>query len=485
MQSIVEAAAYYAAEKPQKLCAADGKTELTYQAFWEHIAGYAMHLRETGVKAGDRVVVRNAQNVSQLVAGLAIQLAGAVFVPVEKNAAEERIQEILDATDAVCYIAVKEMKTACRYEKMSSVLAYRLEGAKREDFVFPKAQDMAEILFTTGTTGKSKGIELLHSSVTAVAENVIGGVCMKKDNVEMIPIPLSHSHGLRRYYANILNGSSVLILDGVIFTKKFFRMLDDYGATAIDLVPAALSALFKLTGDRLGDYREQLDYVQLGSAPIAKADQERLCRLLPHTRLYNFYGTTEAGCSCILDFNAHPHKTGCIGRPTCHAKFLFVDEAGKEIAADRDNPGLLACAGEMNMKGYYKEKALTEQTLKNGYVYTNDLAYRDEEGFIYVLGRRGDVIESGGNKIAPEEIEEAAGKLPWIIDCACVPMDDPILGKAPKLFVQLEEGTAFEPENIYQFLRGQLEAYKVPKVIEKIDKIPRTYNGKLQRKELL
>jgi len=137
------------------------------------------------------------------------------------------------------------------------------------------------------------------------------------------------------------------------------------------------------------------------------------------------------------------------------------------------------------MKGYYKEKALTEQTLKNGYVYTNDLAYRDEEGFIYVLGRRGDVIESGGNKIAPEEIEEAAGKLPWIIDCACVPMDDPILGKAPKLFVQLEEGTAFEPENIYQFLRGQLEAYKVPKVIEKIDKIPRTYNGKLQRKELM
>ncbi|MDO5540998.1 MAG: class I adenylate-forming enzyme family protein [Eubacteriales bacterium] len=485
MQSIVEAVAVHAAEEPGRLCVADGKTEFTYQEFWEHIAGYARHLAETGVKAGDRVVVRNAQNVSQLVAGLAIQLAGAIFVPIEKNAADNRIQEILDITEAKCYIAAKELQTECICEKMSSVLSFEWKNAKSEEFSFPKSEDMAEILFTTGTTGKSKGIELTHASVTAVAENVIYGLEMKKNNVELIPTPLSHSHGLRRYYANILNGSSVLILDGVIFTKKLFQMMDDYHVSAIDLVPAALAALFKLCGDRLGEYSEQLDYVQLGSAPIPQEDKERLRRLLPNTRLYNFYGTTEAGCSCILDFNAYPDKVNCIGRPTCHSKFIFADENGNEVNASEENPGLLACAGEMNMKGYYKSPELTAETLRGGFVYTNDLSYQDAEGFIYVLGRRGDVIETGGNKVAPDEIEETARKCPGVEDCACVPMEDPILGKAPKLFVQLAAGTEFVPENIYQFLREQLEAYKVPKVIEKIDKVPRTYNGKIQRKQLM
>lgn len=485
MNSIVEAVAQHAGETPDKLCVSDGKRVLTYKQFWEHIQGYAHHLQEIGIKPGDTVVVRNAQNVCQLVAGLSIQLMGAVFVPIEKNAADSRIREILETTEAACYIAAKEMEVSCAYEKSLSVMDYGQENGAGGDFAFPQAQQTAEILFTTGTTGKSKGIELTHESVVAVAENVIYGVEMKKDNVELIPIPLSHSHGLRRYYANMLNGSSVLILDGVVFTKKFFGMLDEYKATAIDFVPAAMSALFQLSGDQLGEYKDQLDYVQLGSAPIPKEDKEKLRKLLPNTRLYNFYGTTEAGCSCILDFNAHPDMPNCIGKPTRHAKFIFADENRKIVEATQKDPALLACAGEMNMKGYYKSPRLTAETLQNGFVYTNDLSYMDQEGFIYVLGRRGDVIETGGNKVAPDEIEEAARKLSYVEDAACVPMDDPILGKAPKLFVQLAPNMEFAPEDIYQFLREQLEAYKVPKVIEKIDKVPRTYNGKLQRKALL
>lgn len=491
-ESIVEAVARWAQLQPDKFCLADSRRDVTYDGYRECIYGYAKRLRELGIGYGDRVVVRNGQNMETAVCGLAIQLLGAIFVPVEKNAADARILEIQEAVGAKLYIAGKPVEeesraavASCPWERMSDVLSFRDGQAVDGTFPFPRAEDTAEILFTTGTTGKSKGIELTHRNVVAVAENVIDGVEMKKDNVEVIPVPLSHSHGLRRYYANMLNGSSVIILDGVIFYKKLFERMETFRATALDLVPAALSALFRLCGDRLGDYRDQLDYVQLGSAPIPQPDRERLSGLLPDTRLYNFYGTTESGCSCILDFNAMKDKKNCVGRPTRHAHFIFVDGDGRRIEATEEHPGFLACAGDMNMKGYYRSPQLNAETIQDGYIRTKDLAYMGEDGLIYVLGRQDDVIVSGGSKIAPDEIEGAAMQFPGVADCGCIPVDHPILGKEPKLFVTMERGVSFDPAAIYQFLKERLEAYKVPKQIEQIDAIPRSGNGKLLRRKLL
>ena len=191
---------------------------------------------------------------------------------------------------------------------------------------FPEGEDVAEILFSTGTTGKSKGIVLTHTNDTALAENVICGVSMKPDNVELVPMPLSHSHGLRRTYANLVNGSSVVFADGVTLLKKVFNLMDTYRVTAMDLSPSMLSIIFKLSKDRLGDYAHILDYIQLGSAPLPEEDKVHLSRILPRTRLYNFYGSTEAGCSCLLDFNSMSGKPGCIGKPARNARFIVVDK---------------------------------------------------------------------------------------------------------------------------------------------------------------
>lgn len=485
MQSIVEAVATHAKSNPEKLCAADGRYELSYRVFWEHIYGYANHLKELGITKGDCVVVRNAQNVVQLVTGLAVTLAGGIFVPVEKNVADQRILEIVDIVQAKYYIAAKVTEVPCGFERITEVMKYRDEKADYDSLPFPDKDEIAEILFTTGTTGKSKGIELKHRNVVAVAENVIDGVKMKKDNVEMIPVPLSHSHGLRRYYANMLNGSSVVIMANVVMAQALFECMDKYKVTSMDLVPAALASIFNISDDRIGDYKDQLDYVQLGSAPIPDVDKQRLRSLLPNTRLYNFYGTTESGCSCIIDFNTYPEKKNCIGKPTCNAHFVFIGEDGELIEATKEQPGFLACAGEMNMVGYYKDEAVTKSIMKNGYIHTEDLAYIDEDGMICLLGRQGDVIISGGNKIAPSEIEDVAGKFEGILECACVPVDSAILGKEPKLFVVMKDGSTFDQDAIYQFLKEKLETYKVPKIIVEIDKLPRSFNGKVLRRELI
>lgn len=483
MKSIIEAVAVHAQNNPEKFCIADRKNEFTYKAYWECIAGYAKHLQELGIQKGDCVIVRNSQSIETLVAGLAIQLVGAVFVPIEKEIAESRTLELANIVNAKCYISVKTIEYDCIYEDINNILLWKNDVAF-SDFVFPNREDTAEILFTTGTTGVSKGIELIHKNVVAVSENVIDGVKMEFDNVELIPVPLSHSHGLRRYYANMLKGASVVILKGVTFAKVVFDYIDKYHVNSMDLVPASLTSLLKVSGDKFAEYKNQIRYIQLGSAPIPENDKKELCRLLPNSRLYNFYGTTESGCSCIINFNEFKDKKNCIGRPTCNANFIFLNEDGDKIKATKENPGLLACSGDMNMVGYYKSEALNYDIMKNGYIRTQDLSYMDEDGMIYLLGRQGDVIESGGNKISPIEIEEVALTCEMIDDCACIPVDNELLGKEPKLFVVIKNDYEFDFKTIYNFLSLKLEKYKVPRIIEKIDVIPRTYNGKIKRTDL-
>ncbi len=484
MKSIVEAIAIHSQNTPEKFCITDKKNEFTYRHYWECIFGYAEHLKTIGIKPNDAVLVHNDQSVSTLVAGLAIQLLGAIFVPVEKEIAESRAIEIMSIVEAKCYISVKQMSCEHIYENIKDVVLYSNPNADYKTFIYPESEQTAEILFTTGTTGVSKGIELTHRNVVAVAENVIDGVEMAKDNVELIPVPLSHSHGLRRYYANMLNGSSVVILNGVAFAKVVFDCIEKYNVNSMDLVPAALSSLLKVSGDKFAEFKNQIRYIQLGSAPIPECDRLKLCELLPNSRLYNFYGTTESGCSCILDFNKYKDKKKCIGRPTCHAKFLFLNDKGESIEATKENPGVLACAGDMNMLGYYKAEELNQEIMKDGYIRTQDLAYVDVDGMICLLGRQGDVIESGGNKISPTEIEDVALTYEIIEDCACVPVDNELVGKEPKLFVVIKKGYEFDYVAIYQFLSGHLEKYKVPRIIEQIDMIPRTFNGKIKRTEL-
>lgn len=484
--SIVAAIKKHAEENPNKLCIADGKTEMTYGEFWCAIEAFAELLNSKGIKNNQAVLVECNQSVEYMICEFALQLAGAVFVPLEKNAAHARVIEIAEDTKAVMHISNKRIEELTDIEHLDiATVASCICSKDEHQWNMPAYEDVAEILFSTGTTGKSKGIVLTHKNDVALAENVKYGTKMKPDNVELIPMPLSHSHGLRRLYGNMLNGSSVIISDGVMLLKKVYNLIEQYNVTAIDLSPTMLSIIFKLGKDSLGEYADQLDYIQLGSAPLPEEDKVHLGELLPSTRLYNFYGSTEAGCSCILDFQTLSGKKGCIGQPTVNASFIVVNEDGEKIESSEDNLGLLASAGDINMREYFNEPELTAQTLKNGYIYTKDLGYIDQDGYVYMLGRKDDVINFGGVKISPEEIETAVKYNPIIKDCACVGIEDKITGQKPKLYIELEDGAEYNDKEFRVFLSNAIDANKQPSIVEVINKIPRTFNGKIIRKELI
>lgn len=479
-QSILEAVCRHALDTPEKMCVADKTGALTYSQFWALIQRAAAHLRSLGVKKGTVTAIRGCQRAEYFLGLFGVQLAGGIPCPLERGIGRDRIAEIMGRVGSAILLSDRDPDlpgvTCVRLDELP------LDGAP---FPLPLGGDVSEILFTTGTTGRSKGIELLHAGNVAIAQNIQAALGSGPEVTELITAPVTHSMALRRSYSQFYAGGSVVLTDGAKFLNSFFDLIDRFGVTAISFVPAILEQVLAFGGERLSEYDGRLRYIEFGSAALSEGRKRALRELLPHVRLFDIYGSTEAGCATYFEFSRYPDKPGCIGRPTVNTELLFVDENRRPIRATRDEPGFLAVSGGMNMRGYYNDPALTAEVMdEDRRVYTNDLGYLGEDGFVYLLGRRGDVISVGGIKVSPDEVEEEASKYPAIRDCACVPVPDRITGEAVKLFVALRPGFDLDKNDLTKFLSERLEALKVPKAYEVIPQIPRTFNGKIMRKEL-
>ena len=476
--SIVEAIKLQSISQPDKKCISDAKVCYTYSQYYQKIRQASAFLLDKGVKKGDKVIIKSAQNSAYLTVLHAVHILGAVAVPLEKTVKEERVCEINDVVKAVCFVSDKPAESVTTY-LYSDIDEYEKEFEPEN---LPCGSDDSTILFTTGTTGKSKGILLSHSADVAVAENVTYGTKMKKDNIEVIPMPLNHSFALRRYYANMINGSSVILMDGVIFVAKFFEAFDKQGATSVAMAPSALSIIFRLSGNTISQYKDKIDYIQFGSSYMPESDKEKIRKYLPNTRLYNFYGSTEAGCSSIIDFNENSKNPYNIGKATVNSEIRFVDENNNFVEATEQNPARLVTGGKMLMNEYYNEPQLTKETLIGGYIYSNDLGYIDENGDIIMLGRMDDVIISGGQKISPFDIEDVCIKYEGVTECAVIGVDDALMGQVAKLFIVIND--KYDEAGMIQFLNERLESFQVPKIVQIIKEIPKTFNGKPLKREL-
>ena len=479
--SIFECVFENAKKTPQKFCIADEESAYTYSEYLSLISKFSTLFFEMGIKKGDAVVAEASQTVKYLAFELGLQAIGGVFVPLERGCAQSKIESVAKTAEAK-FIVTNNLKDGSL--SMDELFEKAKSKKEFEYTEFPGRNDICELLFSTGTTGKEKGIIVINENNLAIAENVIDGVEMKEDNIELIPAPLNHSHALRRFYGNMLRSASVVLSSGVMNLLGFFNSIEKYNVNSIDLVPTALTILLRLSKGKLGEYKDVLRYVELGAAPLMQADKDKLKELLPNTRLYNFYGSTESGCIAIYNFNDSKDKSGCIGKPTCNAKIFAVDEERNVIETSREKTGLLASVGRMNMIGYWKDEEETAAALCDGVVYTNDEIYFDEDGDIILLGRKGDVINVAGNKVSPDEIENLAKKIEGVADCGCIPVPDDVKGHVPKLFVEMKPGAVFDSAAIRESLSKSTEPYKVPKYIVEIEKIPRTFNGKLIRRKL-
>ena len=412
-----------------KVAVVCGDRSLTYAQLWQEVARRSLAFRPHEV-----VCFRSSQDIDFLITYMAIHLVGGVAAPLEHGMPDALFEEV--------------------------------SGRLRE-----AADGIADILYTTGTTGQSKGVMVSHRALIADAENLIAGQGFSHDLVFVVNGPLNHIGSLSKIWPCIILGATILIIEGMKDLNAFFRALD-YPAKkmATFFVPATIRMILQFAPDKLASYAEKLDFVESGAAPLPHADMLRLCKLLPTTRLYNTYASTETGIIATYNYNDGRCMANCLGRPMPHSRVLITPE------------GLIACQGDTLMSGYVGDPELTATVLRDDTIFTSDIGTLDEEGMLHLSGRASDVINVGGFKVSPIEVEEVAMSNPLVSDCICISASHPVTGRALKLLVVTPSNQPLDKRSLARYLADRLEPYKVPMLYEQVDTIARTYNGKLDRK---
>lgn len=426
----------YARQTPDKPAVVGRDMSLTYSALWLAIREKASRLRAEGLSEGKPYVFVASQDVSFIVTYMAVHLCGAVAVPLENSTPPERQQQIRDEVNL-----------------QSSIF------------------NISDILYTTGTTGQAKGVMLTAKAWTANAENLIERLGFDSDLLFIICGPLNHLGSLSKIYPTLMTGGTLYIMESLKDLGAFFSVFElPYTKFATFLVPSSIRMLLQIASKELAAASKKIDFIETGAAAIAQSDMERLCQILPQSRLFNTYASTETGILCSYEFSKYGCEPGLLGKPMKHSA-VRIDEEGRVV-----------CSGQTIMSGYVGAPELTAEVLKKGEIHTSDIGSIDRQGMLHLHGRQDDIINVGGYKVNPSEVEEAVQAFESIQDCICIPARHILLGTVPKLLYVAEKGKEVKPKEIADFLRHRLENYKIPLLYQAVDAIRRTYNGKPDRK---
>ncbi|MBO7764270.1 MAG: acyl--CoA ligase [Bacteroidales bacterium] len=434
--TLEESIRYHAQNTPDKCAVVCAGDQISYSGLWNSLVERASELEKNGLRPNRPYVFRATQDIDFIITYCAVHYMGAIAVPLENKVPQEVFQSI------------KSEVESC-------------------DF----SDDIVDILYTTGTTGKSKGVMLSETALVSCADNFIADLHFTPELLFIISGPLNHIASLFKMHPVLTVGGTVCVLDGLKDMNAFFDVFDlPYTKFATFLVPASIRMIMQFSYEKLCSLADKIDFIETGAAPITRYDMEQLSKALPHSRLYNTLGGTEIGAVCTYNFNDGKYMEGCIGRPMKNSTVEVTPE------------GNIIVSGLTIMSGYVADKENTDKVLKDGKIYSADLGYVDEDGLIHLKGRQGDVINVGGFKVDPVEVENAVVSYEGIKDCICIADTHPVIGTVLKLLVVLKEGTPFDKHSIARHLKGKLEPHKIPTYYEAVEAIQRTYNGKLDRK---
>lgn len=327
-------------------------------------------------------------------------------------------------------------------------------------------EGVADILYTTG---KSKAVMISHETIMADAENLVEAQEYDGDLTFIINGPLNHIGSLSKIYPVIYTGGTIQLIDGMKDINRFFEVIDDANTkVATFLVPACIRMLLTIARDKLTSYANKIDFIETGAAPMPLEDMRLLCQVLPQTRLYNTYASTETGIISTFNYNDGECLAGCLGMPMKQSSFFITDD------------GVVGCKGKTLMMGYWNDTDATEKVLKGGAIITADLGTIDRKGRLRLYGRRDDVINVGGYKIAPTEVEDIALAFSGVKDCICIEAPHPVVGKVLKLLIVPD--VDYNRKDLVNYLKSNLESHKVPVLYDEITEVRRTFNGKIDRK---
>lgn len=471
---------------------------LTYRELADRVARLAAGLRDLGVRRGDRVVVYAEKRIDTVVALLAISAAGAAFVPVNPLFKARHLAHVLaDCTPRVV-ISTPERLDMVRaalpvHTSVEHILAFGSPEwqALAETASVPAAggvidQDVAAILYTSGSTGGPKGVVLSHRNIIVGAESVASYLEQRADDVVLAVLPLSFDAGFSQLTTSFLAGAHVVLVN-YLLPKEVVRLCATHGVTGLTCVPPLWLQLARQHWP--AEAVAKLRYFANTGGRLSRTTLLQLRDLFPSAKPYLMYGLTEAFRSTYLHPAEADRRPDSIGKAIPNAEILVVRPDG--TPCEPGEPGELVHRGALVAQGYWRDAARTAErfrpvpgvdgaTRTEIAVWSGDTVYADDEGFLYFVGRTDDMIKTSGYRVSPTEVEEAAYATGLVIEAVALGVEDERLGQHIVLVATLLGDVA----QLQAALAETLPAYLLPHRIEVRDELPRSVNGKFDRQVL-
>lgn len=455
---------------------------------------YAQSLRlaeylKKEVGENNPVMIMSHNSLFFIISYLAILKSGNICVPLNPRLEQSGLNYIISLTGCrLCFIS-KSVSLQATWPVTvinETGLNMILDGAP--DTVLPKSAGIilsrrrdehhfdenriAEIIFTSGSTGPPKGVMLTHCNLRANTASIIQYLSLTSADTSVVVLPFYYCYGLSVFHTHLKTGGSMVLNNNFVLLGSVIDNMLAYNCTGFAGVPSHFQILLRKSKTFTTTVFPHLRYVTQAGGRLHPAFIAEFTQAFPDVDFFVMYGQTEATARlAFLPPVLLPEKAGSIGKAIAGVTLSVLNSSGERVKPEET--GEIAAKGDNVMVGYFKDEDSTGKVLKNGWLYTGDLATVDEEGFIYIVGRKKEIMKVAGNRVSTKEIEEVIFTVPEVVDCTIREVYDELQGEAIKAIVVVADirDTDIIKERILKYCREKLSSYKIPRFWEFTEKL--------------
>jgi long-chain acyl-CoA synthetase len=493
-----------ASRTPDKVALVCDRQSYSYAQIERMASDLAAHLQNAGVRRGDRVALFLDNSIELVVGVFAALSAGAVFMPINPLTKNDKLAYMLNDSRATalvtqatldnvyadalsknetvrkCFVAGGDATADAR------IVPYPKLGAEASTPVDPGLidQDLASIIYTSGSTGDPKGVMLTHLNMVSAGRSVSTYLGLQRDDVILCALPLAFDYGLYQLLMSMRVGATLVLERSFTFPVKVLEKMAEHKVTVFPGVPTMFSMLMNL-GSLASHDLSALRKITNTAAALSEEHIRKLRALFPQAQLFSMYGLTECKRVTYLPPEQLDIRPTSVGRGMPNEEVWLVDEAGTRLP--NGSTGELVIRGSNVMRGYWEKPTETAKRLKPGPIpgemvlYSGDIFRTDDEGYLYFVARKDDIIKSRGEKVSPREVENVLYALEGVYEAAVIGVPDDLLGQAVKAFVTLKPGFQYTERDVIKHCTGRLENFMAPKYVEFVAELPKTDTGKIKK----
>lgn len=510
MSLLVQHFLEHSAERsPDKVALICEGHRLTYSHLDAMANRLANALRANGVQRGDRVAVYLNNSVESVVAIFAALKTGGVFVVINHTTKHEKLAYILNNCQATALITdarkdelANDMMVECPSIRICILCSKGSNGVQQHGSLltfnaiqadYPPERppqvnidlDLACLIYTSGSTGDPKGVMSDHSNVVFAASSIISYLENRQDDIVINVLPLSFDYGLYQLLMVFKFGGTLVLEQSFAYPAAILKRMEEEHVTGFPGVPTVFAILLRMD---LSPYDlSSLRYLSNTAAALPPSHIMELREKFHWATLYSMYGLTETKRTLFLPPDQLDKRPGSVGIAIPGTEVWIEDEAGNRLGPG--DTGELIVRGRHVMRGYWGDAESTARRYRPGHLpgerlcYTGDLFRMDEDGYLYFVSRKDDIIKTRGEKVAPKEVENVLYGIKGVVEAAVVGVPDPILGQVPKAVIVVD-GVELSEAQVIAHCRSHLEDFMVPKYVEFRSELPKTSSGKIKKTHL-